>query len=1238
MRLKTSIVQWNIRGVHNKKQEIIHILEQNQASIVALQETLMPIDRLHKIPNYSVFAKDGVHNRRQHGGVALYIRNDVPKKEITLTTSLQAVAATVQLKKQFTICNIYNSRSHTLTANLLHQLYSELPKPCIIVGDFNAYSPLWGCASTDARGRAVETFINTSDLILMNNGTPTHPNINNDSAIDLSLCSPAISLDFEWNVIPSLYDSDHFPITLTTEITEPDPSPIRLIKKADWNLFHASQAWNNLPQELPTNDETLKIFYERMNTACNEAIPQTVPSKFFPKPWWTPELTLTRSRRERFYQIYRRTRNLQAGIRWRKARAEHKNLVRLSKEKSWKEYISEFNEELPISEICKRVKKMKGTLTRNIRALCNGEEPNEVYSTPSQIAEELAKQFSKVSSNNNYTAEFLAHKHRVEENPPNFGSSTAAYNRNFTLTELNHVLANVKDSSPGEDGVVYKMVKNMPHRAKEFLLKMFNKFFQESYFPPAWCTSVIIPVPKPGKNQNLATSYRPIALTSCLCKLMERLINERLMEFFIMHKVLTPMQSGGVRNRSTVDHLVRLEDTIRTAFASQEHFISIFFDLEKAYDMTWRGGIIADLFQIGLRGSLPKSIASFLNTRSFRVKVGNVFSQEHPQENGVPQGAVLSVLLFALKINSIIEDLPISERFTCSLFVDDLQIGFRHPDLNTIKNTLQTVLNKLNAWTLTNGFKFSSSKTQVVHFSKLRGIHLPPTLKLGGETLQYSNCAKFLGLHFDSKLSWNIHINKLKHDSQKLLGIMKMLTSLEYGATQQSLLKIYRIYIRSKLDYGSIVYSSASMRDLKSLDVVCNDAIRIATGAFKSSPIDSLYALVNEPPPSERRDLLSIRYYLKLKASLNNPANRCITNRSEIPFRTHNEHPFFIRITDIKTKYNLPSFIIKPEFSYIIHNCKTPKYAIPNPTCNKELSSMPKSSTNPSLYKIKLRELIDRKYGDFNKVFTDGSKSNNGVGAAAIVGGSSCSASLPIEASIFSAELHAIQMAIDSIQRTVSTQRKFVLFTDSKSCLDALHNQSNHPTIRYMTHKLHILKSLGYQIELCWIPSHVGIEGNERADKKAGEAAKRRPETIPIFYKDYFSTIQSKFTQKRTQNWQDSPQPSKLRNINPELTVFPPTYGLTRREEVILNRIRIGHTNFSHSHLMENMPPTVCHYCNNALLTVNHIFTQCPRLEVLRRLHFGSLNNWNLQIMVGTNADPYKIVKFLKSIKLSNHV
>ena len=101
------------------------------------------------------------------------------------------------------------------------------------------------------------------------------------------------------------------------------------------------------------------------------------------------------------------------------------------------------------------------------------------------------------------------------------------------------------------------------------------------------------------------------------------------MEFLIMKKVLTPAQSGGQKYRSTMDHLIRLENTIRNAFAVDDHCIAIFFDLERAYDMTWRKGIIIDLYNIGMRGLLPKYIAEFLGERRFQVKVGNSTSSEH---------------------------------------------------------------------------------------------------------------------------------------------------------------------------------------------------------------------------------------------------------------------------------------------------------------------------------------------------------------------------------------------------------------------------------------------------------------------------------------------------------------------------------------------------------------------------------------------------------------------------------
>ena len=147
----------------------------------------MKTEFLLKIPGFNVIAKQEPSNARQHGGVAMYIHSSVSFSPVDLDTPLQAIAATVHLKTRLTLCNISCPISQPLNPN---QLFSQLPRPCLLIGDFNAYSTRWGCNTTNTRGRAIESFLENSELELLNNGAPTHPNRVQDTAIDLSLCSP----------------------------------------------------------------------------------------------------------------------------------------------------------------------------------------------------------------------------------------------------------------------------------------------------------------------------------------------------------------------------------------------------------------------------------------------------------------------------------------------------------------------------------------------------------------------------------------------------------------------------------------------------------------------------------------------------------------------------------------------------------------------------------------------------------------------------------------------------------------------------------------------------------------------------------------------------------------------------------------------------------------------------------------------------------------------------------------
>ena len=194
---------------------------------------------------------------------------------------------------------------------------------------------------------------------------------------------------------------------------------------------------------------------------------------------------------------------------------------------------------------------------------------------------------------------------------------------------------------------------------------------------------------------------------------------------------------------------------MREAFVRREHVVSVFFDLEKAYDTTWKHGILRDLHGAGLRGRLPDFIGNFLKDRRFRVRVGSCLSDLYNQEMGVPQGAILSVTLFILKINSIINCLPAGIRGL--LYVDDFCICFRSKSPIAVERQIQRCLNSIQTWADENGFQFSKSKTVCMHFSRNQSFNPDPSLTLYGAPLPVVSEFKFLGLIFDNKLLHSAH-------------------------------------------------------------------------------------------------------------------------------------------------------------------------------------------------------------------------------------------------------------------------------------------------------------------------------------------------------------------------------------------------------------------------------------------------------------------------------------------------
>ena len=151
----------------------------------------------------------------------------------------------------------------------------------------------------------------------------------------------------------------------------------------------------------------------------------------------------------------------------------------------------------------------------------------------------------------------------------------------------------------------------MPLRSLDCLLSIFNHVWKTGILPDSWKEAILIPIPKPGKDSFNPANYRSIALTSCICKTMKRMVNDRLVWFLEKNKLITSAQSGFRKQIGTLDHLVRFETFIREGFIKKEHVVLVFFDLEGVYDTTWKYGIMNDLYDFVIQGRLAYFISAF---------------------------------------------------------------------------------------------------------------------------------------------------------------------------------------------------------------------------------------------------------------------------------------------------------------------------------------------------------------------------------------------------------------------------------------------------------------------------------------------------------------------------------------------------------------------------------------------------------------------------------------------------
>jgi len=851
---------------------------------------------------------------------------------------------------------------------------------------------------------------------------------------------------------------------------------------------------------------------------------------------------------------------------------------------------------------------------------------NKTISDKKEISDAFGTFFQRNNSNENYNKDFVTLKTTVEVNSPiNFEADDPdnPINSPLTIIELYTSLKKKTSKSTGPDGIPFSFLQNLSLSSLNILLKIFNTIWINCIFPKQWRTSHIIPISKPGKCPFEINNYRPISLLNTMSKTLESMINSRLTWHLETLNLISSHQFGFRKNRSTSDPLTIIHTNICKALEKKNHLLMVSLDIAKAYDTVWVHRVLSTLHKWNFKGKILNFINNFLSDRTFEVKFRHTLSSTFGTENGLPQGSSLSVTLFLIAINDISK--YIKPPVKTILYADDCSLYLSGSNIKTTSSLMQKSIDSISRWSSETGFIFSPSKCQFILFNRQKKTKIPE-IKMQGNTLPNIKSLRFLGLTFDHKVNWNKHIKKLKATSSKKLNIIKSVSHFKWGADRKTLLILYNSLIQSTLDYGSIIYSLANQKTLKTLNTVQNAGIRMAIGAFKSSPIDSMMCEAHCLPLNIRQKFLITKYAAK---KMSTPQTGLIRTISE-PYHEHLLKPLYIKIHDILEEISFNINNIKP-----IETFPTIPPWNTNPIeANTELIKFNKNITPNSLIINTFYEIINTKFKNYYHFYTDASKTTNETGFAITHRDENNLHKLDPLSSIYTAETFAILEA--TLTALSSNHDKALILSDSMSAVTSIANVDTKCNLAQSIQN--VILSTDKSIKLMWVPSHIGIPGNELADELAMKAA-RSPDTkiYPhVTYDDVIRALKTKFYTLWQNQWEkQTDQNNKLRQIKPLIKKWPdPPAKLTRHEETMVTRVRIGHTRITHSYLMRRELKPRCETCN-CELTVNHIFLECPTYHNARTK--ANINASSLKDALGPGQEK-TIINFIKMADLTSNI
>lgn len=445
------------------------------------------------------------------------------------------------------------------------------------------------------------------------------------------------------------------------------------------------------------------------------------------------------------------------------------------------------------------------------------------------------------------------------------------------------------NKTPGYDGIPAFFVKTHHDIFAPLVADIFNESIASGSYPEKLKVARVVPVHKSG-NKTEVNNYRPISILSVLSKLFEQLLADRVSTFLNDRKVIYDHQFGFRSGSSTWTAASELVDDIYMAMDTSNVAGVLFLDLKKAFDTIDHDILMRKLEYYGIRGVANALFRSYLTGRTQFVSVNGVASSKRAITVGVPQGSNLGPLLFLLYINDLAK---LHLHGKPRLFADDTSVTYLTTDPARLIILMKEDMYKLQEFFAENLLSLNLQKTNYMIFhSRQKKVDRHADLIVGGTVVEKVEVYKYLGLIFDSTLSWTSHVDKLRSDISSFCGLFWRISKL---LPLKQLITMYQAFVQSKLQYLVSIWGAASKNVLKPLQTAQNRCLRTIYGKHRLYPTLQLYktAANSINPILALRELQTV---VTMQNLLHNPLvhHNYIIRRSQHLHRTRSRDNLYI--------------------------------------------------------------------------------------------------------------------------------------------------------------------------------------------------------------------------------------------------------------------------------------------------------------------------------------------------------